>query len=59
MENDLPADIDAARKKLREMKRTTPWVFDEYRTLMALRQRHAVITEMLEKAERTWKEFGK
>ncbi len=56
---DLAGDIEAARKKLRDMKRTTPWVFDEYRTLQALRQRHAVLTEMLEKAERKWKELGK
>lgn len=52
-------DHVATLKKLRDAKRTTPWMFDEYRTLVALRQRHATMTQMLEKAERTWKELGK
>jgi hypothetical protein len=56
---NLQENIHDAKKRLREMKRSTPWIFNEYQQLMAIRERHAMLTRMLEKAEQTWKELGK
>ena len=56
---NLHENIEDAKKRLRAMKRDTPWILGEYQQLMAIRQRHAMLTQMLEKAEKTWRELGK